>query len=74
MPLHEEICFLCVLNRTLQSQKIARGLKFRIWEEVALYYYLCRENKCADQLRGYHVAICAFVFKYAKSRFSEDMA
>ena len=31
-------------------------------------YYLCSENKGANQL------ICAFVFAYAGSRFSYDMA
>ena len=32
-----------------------RGLKFRIWEVEGLYY-LCSENKGADQLRGYREA------------------
>ena len=35
-------------------------------------YYLCCENKCADQLHG--KLIYAFVFTYAKSRFSHDAA
>ena len=34
-----------------QLQKMARGLKFRIYEAEGLYY-LCSENKGADQLRG----------------------
>ena len=38
-------------NRTEQLQKMARGLKFRIYEAEGLYY-LCSENKGADQLRG----------------------
>ena len=38
-------------NWTVQSQKMARGLKFPIKEEEGLYY-LCSENKDADQLRG----------------------
>ena len=37
-------------------------------------YYLCSENKGADQLRGYKKLICVFVFAYAKSRFSHDEA
>ena len=39
-------------------------------------YYLCSENKGADQLRGKVTAklICVFVFAYAKSRFSHDAA
>ena len=34
---------------------MARGLKFRIWGVKGLYY-LCSENKGADQLRGYREA------------------
>ena len=33
----------------VQPQKMARGLKFRIYEEKGLYYP-CRENKGAAQL------------------------
>ena len=39
----------------VQSQKIARSLKFRMKEEEGLYYQ-CSENKGADQLRGYREA------------------
>ena len=39
-------------NRAVQSQKMARGLKLRNLEVEGLYY-LCSENKGADQLRGY---------------------
>ena len=39
-------------NRAVQSQKMARGLKFCIYEEEGLYYP-CSENKGADQLHGY---------------------
>ena len=35
--------------------------------EVAGVYYLCSENKGPDQ------QICAFVFAFGKSRFSQDM-
>ena len=37
-------------------------------------YYLCSENKDADQLRGYREADMRLVFAYAKSRFSHDTA
>ena len=43
-------------------------------------YYLCSKNKDTDQLLVYHQAdvtaqlICAFVFAYAKSRFSHNKA
>ena len=54
-------------NRAVQSKKMARGLKFRIQEEEGLYY-LCRENRGADQLHGLTVQqICTFVFACAKS-------
>ena len=38
-------------NQAVQLQKMARGLKFQI-EKVEGLYYLCSENKGADQLRG----------------------
>ena len=52
---------------------MARGLKFRI-QEVKGLCYQCRENKGADQLRGYRKADLFLVFAYAKSRFSYDAA
>ena len=39
-------------NRAVQSQKMARDWKFWI-EKVEESYYLCSENKGADQLRSY---------------------
>ena len=48
---------------------MARGLKFRIYEVEGLYY-LCSENLNADQLHCNR----AFVFAYAKSRFSHEAA
>ena len=64
-------------NQTVQLQKMARGLKFRIYE-VEVLYYPCSENKGADQLRGYREAdlglcfrICKMlVFAYVKCWFS----
>ena len=38
-------------NKAVQLQKMARGLKFRI-KKVEGLYYLCSENKGADQLRA----------------------
>ena len=38
-------------SRAVQSQKMARGLQFRI-QEVEGLNYLCSGNKGADQLRG----------------------
>ena len=50
-------------NHAVQPQKMARGWKFRIWKEGL--YYLCSENKGADQLHSVQL-ICIFVFAYAK--------
>ena len=54
-------------NQAVQPQKMARSLKFGIYEVEGLYF-LCSENKGAAQL------ICIFVFAYAKNRFSHDAA
>ena len=42
-------------NLAVQIQKMTRGLKFRIYEIQGLYY-ICSENKAADQLCGYREA------------------
>ena len=42
-------------NRAVQPQKLARGLKFGMYEVEGLYY-LCSGNKDADQLRDYRQA------------------
>ena len=42
-------------NQAVQSQKMARGLKFPIYVVERLYYQYS-ENKGADQLRGYREA------------------
>ena len=41
------------------------GLKLRIKEEEGLYY-LCSENKGADQLRGYRKADLCICFRISK--------
>ena len=53
-------------NRPVQSKKQARSLKFRIWEEERLYY-LCRENKGADQLCSYCDADLRLCFRKGKN-------
>ena len=52
-------------NRAVQSQKIARGLKFRIKKEEGLYY-LCSESKGADQLCCYREADLRLCFRICK--------
>ena len=53
-------------NRAVQAQKMARGFKFRIYEVDELYY-LCSENKGADQLRGYREADLRLCFRICKN-------
>ena len=61
-------------NQAVPPQNMAGGLKFRIYVEKGLYY-LCSENKGADQLRGVTAKlICVFVFANAKRQFSHDEA
>ena len=61
-------------NRAVQLQKMVRGLKFRI-EKVEGFYYLCSENKVADQPRGYREADLRLCFRiYIKRWFSDDAA
>ena len=52
-------------NQAVQSLKMARGLKFRIKTDDGLYY-LCSENKGADQLRGYRKADLRLCFRICK--------
>ena len=52
-------------NRAVQSPKMARGLKFWMWEVEGLYY-LCSENKGADQLRGHREADLRLCFRICK--------
>ena len=52
-------------NRTVQSQKMARGLKFQIYKVEGLYYPYS-ENKGADQLRGYREADLRLCFRMCK--------
>ena len=52
-------------NQAVQPQKMARSLKFRMWIEEGLYY-LCSENKGADQLRGNREADLRLCFRICK--------
>ena len=52
-------------NQAVQQQKMARGLKFCI-QEVEGLYYLCSENKGADQLCGYREADLRLCFRICK--------
>ena len=53
-------------NQAVQSQKMARGLKFRI-SKAEGSFYLCNENKGADQLRGYREADLRLCFRICKT-------
>ena len=52
-------------RQAVQLQKMANGLKFRIYK-VETSYYLCSENKGADQLRGYREADLRLCFRTCK--------
>ena len=52
-------------NRAVQPQRMARDWKFRILEVEGLYY-LCSENKGADQLRDYCEADLRLCFRICK--------
>ena len=53
-------------NRAVQPQKMARGLKFRIYEEEGLHYPYS-ENKDADQLCGYRTTDLRLCFRICKN-------
>ena len=55
-----------LINQAVQLKKMARGLKFWILEVEGLYY-LCSENKGADQLRGYREADLRLCFCICKT-------
>ena len=61
-------------NRSVQRQKIARGFKFRIYEVEGLYYPCIAKTKVLISFAVTATLICAFVFAYAKKRFSHDAA
>ena len=53
-------------KQAVALQKMARGLKFWI-KKVEGSYYLCSENKGADQLRGYREADLSLCFRICKT-------
>ena len=53
-------------NRAGQSLKIARDLKFQIYEEEVLYY-TSRETKGPDQLRGHREGDLRPCFRICKT-------
>ena len=61
------------INRAVQPQKIARSLKFPIYEEEELYFP-SSENKGTNQLRVYREADLLFVFASANCWFSHEVA
>ena len=54
-------------GQTAQPQEMARGLKFQI-SEVNGLFYLCSENKGADQLRSICAADLRLCFRICKKR------
>ena len=58
-------------QRAVQPQKIARGLKFRIWE---VEEFRVAKAKALISFEVTAKLFCVFVFAYAKSRFSNDEA
>ena len=54
-------------NWAVQPQKMARGLKFQI-KEVEGLYYICCENKGADQLCDHRAADLRLCFSICKKQ------
>ena len=54
-------------NRAVLPQNMARGLKFQI-KEVEGWYFLCNENKGADQLHGYRAVDLCLYFRICKKK------
>ena len=61
-------------NRAVQSQKMARCLKFRIYEVDGLYYLSSEKTKALISCIVTVQLKYAFCFINAKSRFSHDVA
>ena len=57
----------------VQSQKMARGLKFLIKKEERMYFQ-CSENNQLISCTVIMQLFCTFVFTYCKVRFSHDVA
>ena len=57
-------------HRAVQPQKMARGLKIRMYVVEGLYYPYTSENKGADQLRGYCATDLRLCFRICKKPVS----
>ena len=60
-------------NRAVQTQKMARGLKFLIQVVEGLYFMIAKAKVLISCVVTAEL-ICIFVFAYAKSRFSHNEA
>ena len=60
-------------NRAVQSQEKARGLKIRIKEKRDCTFNVAK-TKALISFAVTAKLMCVFVFAYAKSRFSYDVA
>ena len=56
----------CDTNRLVQTRKQAKSLKFWIYVEEEVYY-LCSENKGADQLCSYCTADLRLCFRIGEN-------
>ena len=61
-------------NRAEQPQQMAMGLKFRVKVVDGLYYPYIAKTKALISCAVTAQLICVFVFAYAKSRFSHNVA
>ena len=62
-------------NQAMQSQKMARGLKFRIYKVEGLdYLQYVAKTKALISFAVTAKLICIFDFPYAKCWFSHDAA
>ena len=59
-------------SRAVQPQKMTKGMKYVI-KKVEGLYYLWRENKDGDQLRGYWAADLRLCFRICKKQVSRSV-
>ena len=60
-------------NSAVQPQKMARGLKFRIYEVGGFYYIAKTKALISCTVTATAQLICPFVLAYAKNRFSHEV-
>ena len=56
--------------QSVRPQKMSRSLKLSLRSRGIIMYYLCRENKDADQQHGYHAADLRLCFGICKRQVS----